>query len=266
MVTIPALARFAHKKGYRRVGITHVDHFYGEFVRDTFKAAFEAAGDGAKVVATVAQPEGERDVSSQLLTVAQAKPDCMYMGTNGAAFAPTFRQIRQFLPPNTPILTDTELSYPNFRAELKELANGGFYYNSKLSDVNPDPLNQKWINILRSRLGIYQEIMGRGPVGMAVLKVAVEKAGSIDGIAVLKQIHRMKNFATAAGPFTFDPRDGETIKSGVICEVVPGNDPAKDRIVESYATTDALYKERVDFKRFFGAGYREELYALHGVN
>ena len=63
-VTIPSLARFAHKKGYRRVGITHVDHFYGELVRDTFKQAFEAAGDGAKVVATAAQSEGSRNVSS----------------------------------------------------------------------------------------------------------------------------------------------------------------------------------------------------------
>jgi branched-chain amino acid transport system substrate-binding protein len=266
MVTIPALARFAHKRGYRRVGIIHVDHFYGEFVRDTFKHAFEAAGDGAKIVAAVSQPDGSRDVSSQLLSVARARPDCMYMGTNGSAFAPTLRQIRQFLPRNTPVLTDTELSYPNFRDELKDLANGAFYYNSKMADVNPDPLNQRWISILRERLGTYQEIMGRAPVGMAVLKEAVEKAGAVDGIAVMKQVHRMKNFPTMGGPFTYDPRDGEGIKSGIICEVVPGNDPSKDRIAESYDTVEPLYQERVNYTRFFGEGYREELYAYHGVS
>jgi len=265
MVTITALAKFAHKKGYRRVGIIHVDHFYGEFVRDTFKMAFEATGDGAKVVAAVSQPVGARDVSSQLLSVAGARPDCMYMGTNGAAFAPTFRQIRQFLPRNIPVLTDTELGYPSFRNELKDLANGGFYYNSKMSEVNPDPLNQRWIRILRGRLGVYQEIMGRAPVGMAVLREAVKRAGTIDGIAVMKQVHRMKNFPTMGGPFTYDPRDGEGLKTCLICEVMPGNDPSKDRVLESYATTEAIYQERIDYTRYFGAGYKEELYAFHGV-
>ncbi|MGD9805865.1 MAG: hypothetical protein AB7E81_03595 [Hyphomicrobiaceae bacterium] len=50
----------------------------------------------------------------------------MYMATNGSAFAPTLRQIRQFLPKDLPVLTETELSYPNFRNELKELATGAF--------------------------------------------------------------------------------------------------------------------------------------------
>ena len=265
-VTIPALAKYAHKKGYRRVGIIHVDHFYGEFVRNTFKKAFEALGDGAKIVAAVSQPVGGRDVSSQLLTVAGAKPDCMYMGTNGAAFAPTFRQIRQFLPRNTPVLTDTELGYPSFRNELKELANGGVYYNSKMSEVNSDPLNQHWIRLLREKLGVYQEIMGRAPVGMAVLREAVKRAGTFDGIAVMKQVHRMKNFPTMGGPFTYDPRDGEALKTCLICEAMPGNDPSKDRVLESYATTDAIYEERIDFTKYFGAGYKEELYKFHGVS
>lgn len=72
------------------------------------------------------QPDGSRDVSSQLLTIKRANIDCMYMATNGSAFAPTLRQIRQFLPKDLPVLTETELSYPNFRNELKELATGAF--------------------------------------------------------------------------------------------------------------------------------------------
>jgi branched-chain amino acid transport system substrate-binding protein len=265
-VTIPALARFAHKKGWRRVGIIHVDHYYGEFVRDIFEKSFEAEGSGAKIVAKVSQSEGARDVSSQLLTIARANPDCVYMGTNGSAFAPTLRQIRQFLPKNMPVLTDTEMSYPNFRDELKSLADGAYYYNSRMSETNPDPLNQKWIGILKKKLGTYQEIMGRGPVGLVVLKEALERAKTIEGIAVMREVHRLKDFPTMAGPFTYDPRDGECIKSGVIVEVTPGGDPTKDKVVETYQTTDAVYDERVDYTRFFGAGYREELYKFHDVS
>lgn len=264
-VTIPALARFAHRKGWRKVGIIHVDHYYGEFVRDTFVETFEALGGGAKVAVKVSQPDGSRDVSSQLLTIKRANIDCMYMATNGSAFAPTLRQIRQFLPKDMPVLTDTELSYPNFRNELKELANGAYYYNSRMAETNPDPLNQKWIGILKSKLGTYQEIMGRGPVGLVVLKEAIEKAQSLDGVEIMKQVHRLKRFPTMAGNFTYDPRDGECIKAGVIVEAIPGGDPTKDNVIESYEATDPIYKERVDYTRFFGPNYKQELYAFHGV-
>jgi hypothetical protein len=107
--------------------------------------------------------------------------------------------------------------------------------------------------------------MGRGPVGMVVLKEAVDKAQSLDGIAIMKQVHRLKGFPTMGGPFTYDPRDGECIKSGVIVEAVPGGDPTKDRVIVSFDEKEPVYKERVDFTKFFGPGYKEELYAYHGV-
>lgn len=258
-VGIGAMAKFAHERKLRRVGLIHVDHFYGESVRDTFKELFEAYGDGAKVVAVASHPDGSRDVSSQLLSIARANIDGFYMGTNGSGFAPVLRQSRQFLPRNAVFMTDSELSYPSFRTELKDLAIGAFYYSSMLSELNDDPLNKKWITLLKQRLGSFEEIMGRAVVGILVLKEAMERAKSFDGVAVMKEVHKMTNFPTPAGPFSYDPRDGEGLKTAIVAEAT-GSDPAKDRLVSKVTIDTPLYKERINFDRFFGAGYKDGLY------
>lgn len=263
-VGIGAIAKFAHDRKLRRVGLIHVDSFYGESVRDTFRELFEGHGDGAKLVTVASHPDGARDVSSQLLSISRANIDSFYMGTNGSAFAPVMRQSRQFLPRNLTFLTDSELSYPSFRNELKDLATGIFYYSSLLSELNDDPLNQKWVKLLKQRLGSFEEIMGRAVVGILVLKDAIERAKSLDGVAVMKEIHKMSDFPTAAGPFNYDPRDGEGLKTAIVAEAT-GTDPAKDKKLTTVTTTQPLYKERINFDRFFGPGYKDELYKLKKV-
>ena len=81
----------------------------------------------------------------------------------------------------------------------------------------------------------------------------------------MKEVHKMRNFPTPAGMFTFDPRDGEALKTGVVIEASGGSDPTKDKVVFTTRSSDPVYKERIDFTRYFGAGYKEELYAFHGV-
>jgi len=81
----------------------------------------------------------------------------------------------------------------------------------------------------------------------------------------MKQVHRLKNFPTPMGPFTYDPRDGEGLKSGVVLLAKGGEDMSKDEIVFRSTADQELYKSRVNYKQFFGEGYDKELYAFHGV-
>jgi len=125
---------------------------------------------------------------------------------------------------------------------------------------------QDWIATCRAKLGDYSEIMARAQVGMAIMREAIQRASSTDGIAVMKEVHRMKAVPTVMGNFTYDPRDGEGLKTGLVMQVKAGADLAKDEIADRPSTTEALYEKRVDFTKYFGAGYREQLYALHGVS
>jgi len=267
-VSVTSLAAFAHsQRKLRRVGILHIDSFPGESTRDLFKGAFEGRGDGAKIAAIASTPEGTRDFSSQLLTLSRAKLDGLVIAVYGSGFAPAFRQARQFLGKDVVLMeTASQMSDPKTRAELQDLAGGAYYASSPMTPVNPDPMTQRMVNNLKQRLGIYQEFMGRAVVGMMVMKEAIERAKSTDSIAIMKEVHKMRDFPTPAGPFTFDPRDGEGLKTGIVVEGNASADPTKDKVVFTVRTSEPIYKERVDYTRFFGAGYREQLYKLHKVN
>jgi branched-chain amino acid transport system substrate-binding protein len=266
-VMVSGLATFAHsQRKLRRVAILHIDNFYGESTRDVFKAAYEARGDNAKIAAIAAATEGTRDFSSQLLTLSRAKLDGLVIIVTGSSFGPAFRQARQFLGKDVVLMGDTQMADPKTRAEIQELAIGSYYASSPMTPLNPDPVAQRWVAELRKRFGIYQEIMGRAVVGMTVMKEAIERAKSTDSVAIMKEVHKMRDFPTPAGMFTYDPRDGEGLKTGVVIEASGGSDPTKDKVVFTTRTNEPIYKERIDYTRVFGAGYREQLYKLHNVN
>ncbi|MBI4969970.1 MAG: ABC transporter substrate-binding protein [Rhodospirillales bacterium] len=267
-VSVTAMATFAHsQRKLRRIGILHIDSFPGESTRDLFKSAFERGGNDAKIVAIAATPEGNRDFSSQLLTLSRAKPDGVVIAVYGSGFAPAFRQARQFLGKDVVLMeTASQMSDPKTRAEIQELAGGAYYASSPMTPLSPNPMTQQMVGDLTKRFGIYQEFMGRAVVGMMVTKEAIERAKSTDAMAIMKEVHKMRDFATPAGPFTYDPRDGEALKTGVVIEGNPSADPSKDKVVFTARTNEPIYKERVDYTRIFGAGYREQLYKLHQVD
>ena len=266
-VMVSGLATFARdQRKLRKVGILHIDNFYGESTRDLFKTAYESGGDKPKIAAVASAAEGTRDFSSQLLTLSRAKLDGLVIIVTGSNFGPAFRQARQFLGKDVTLMADTQMADPKTRAEIQELAIGAYYSSSPMTPLNPDPVAQRWVDALRKRFGIYQEIMGRAVVGMTVMKEAIERAKSTDSVAIMKAVHTIRDFPTPAGMFTFDPRDGEALKTGVVIEASGGADPTKDKVVYSTRTNDPIYKERIDYKRIFGAAYRDEIYKFHKVN
>jgi len=263
-VMLRGLARFGYeKKNLRRVAILHLDTFAGEASRDAFRDQFEASG--GKISRVVSYTEGSRDFSSQFLTIARDRPDGLFLTVQPAALAPAVSQMRQFLPPNVVMMADNNFYVEKLRQQMGDQANGVYYYIHAAISQNQDKMVQDWIAACRAKLGDYSEIMARAQVGMTVMREAIERAKGTDGIAVMKEVHRMKDFPTVMGNFTYDPRDGEGLKTGLVMQAKAGADLARDEIVDRPTTAEALYDKRVDFTKYFGAGYREQLYALHGV-
>lgn len=264
-VALRGIARFGYeKKNLRRVAILHLDTFAGEASRDAFREQFEASG--GKISRIVSYTEGSRDFSSQFLTIARDRPDGLFLTVQPAALAPAVSQMRQFLPPNLVVMADNNFYVEKLRQQMGDAANGIYYYIHPAISQNTDKMVQDWIATCRAKLGDYSEIMARAQVGMAIMREAIQRASSTDGIAVMKEVHRMKAVPTVMGNFTYDPRDGEGLKTGLVMQVKAGADLAKDEIADRPSTTEALYEKRVDFTKYFGPGYREQLYALHGVS
>ena len=263
-VMIPALAKFAYEsKKLRNVGILHIDTFYGETAKEIFTDEFKKLGGAVPSVTTYA--DGTRDFSSQLLTLVRAKIDGLFMVVQGGAVAPALRQIKSFLPPTVALLSTNEFYAQANRTEAGDTANGVYYFMHPMIHQNPDAEVQKWLGEMKKRLGITHEIFARAIVGMTVMKEAISRAGTTEAVAVMKQVHRMKNIPSPLGPFTYDPRDGEGLKSAVVLLAKGGADMSKDEVVFRSTSDRELYKQRVNYRRFFGDGYQKEIYAFHGV-
>jgi branched-chain amino acid transport system substrate-binding protein len=263
-VMIPALAKFAYEsKKLRNVGILHIDTFYGETAKEIFTDEFKKLGGAVPSITTYA--DGTRDFSSQLLTLGRAKIDGLFMVVQGGAIAPALRQIKSFLPPTVTLLSSNEFYAQANRTEAGDMANGVYYFMHPMIHQNADAEVQRWLGEMKKRLGITHEIFARAIVGMTVMKEAISRAGTTEAVAVMKQVHRLKNIPSPLGPFTYDPRDGEGLKSAVVLLAKGGADMGKDEVVFRSTSDRELYKQRVNYRRFFGDNYQKELYAFHGV-
>jgi hypothetical protein len=100
---------------------------------------------------------------------------------------------------------------------------------------------------------------------MAIMKEAITRAKTTEAVPVNKEIHKMKNFPTAMGPFTYDPRDGEGIKTGMVVTPKAGGDLTKDQVVFTHTIKDALYDRPPNYAKYFGKLYYDQLLKFHGL-
>jgi len=261
-VRLTALAKYAHDQlALKKVGVLYIDNFYGQSARDVFKAAYKSAGND--VATEVSHNEGARDISSQLLQLRTKGLDGIFVATTGAGFGPLVRQVRQFLPKNVVVMTDAQSADPKIRAELGASANGIVYAGTPMVPQNTDPLSQEWIARLKEKTGLYQEIMSRAVTGVLVMADAIKRAGTVDPIEVMKAVHHTRGLATPVGTYTYDPRDGEGLKTALVMKAA--DSPEKDEILTTVRIDEPLYEKRLNYDRFFGPDYTKSLYEFHNV-
>ena len=262
--TLPALAQFAVQKLHvKNVGVLYLDTFAGESTKNTFVKWFTRLG--GRVSKITPYTEGDRDFSSQFMALAGDKPDAVFMEVQSGACAPALRQLRQFMPKEVQVLAEISWLSTNIRKEAGDIVNGIYYFAHPAVSVNPDPEVQKWINMAKAKLGFYDEIMARAIVGMSVMKEAITRAKTTDAVAVMKEVHKMKDFPTVMGPFTYDPRDGEGLKRGIVVTPTGGADLSKDKVVFSHTTKEPLYDKVIDYTPYFGKDYYAQLLKVHGL-
>jgi branched-chain amino acid transport system substrate-binding protein len=263
-VTISGLATFAAKElKVKNVAIMHLDTFYGETSRNIFTKWFTKTG--GKVEKVVTYTEGDRDYSSQFMALAASKPEAVYLVAQSGAAAPALRQLRQFMGKDVKVITDNNWGNPHVRKEAGDTANGIYYFGNPASVINPDPITQKWVKELQKKFGNYHEIMARAVVGMTVMKEAITRAKTTDAVPVMREIHKMKDFPTMIGPFTYDPRDGEGLRTGLVFMVTAGADMSQDKVVYTNTIKEAMYDKHPDYDKIFGKDYYDQLLGFHGL-
>ncbi len=265
-VQLGALATYAAQElKLRSVGIIHIDSHFGENQRDVFTQIFKQ--NGGKVLLSRPYTEGERDFNAIGSEIVAANPDGIVIFVQAGPAASCVKQLADIMPKDMKLIGHNEWTNPTTRKLAGDAVARIDAYNSPVAiEINPDPKVQEWINRIETDLNTpFVDEMSRAIVGMQIIKLAVEKAGTFDGVAVMKEIHKLKGVETILGTFTFDPRDGEAIKEALI--VKPNNaDIANDTVIKRVRVDQPLYENHPDYSTYFGTDYYQELLKYHGLN
>jgi branched-chain amino acid transport system substrate-binding protein len=260
-VLLGGLARYAAEElNLKTIGLIHLDSSFGENQRDVFTSIFQQYG--GKILLSKAYQEGERDFNAIGSEVVAAKPDGIVIFAQAGSAAAGVKQLASIMPKTMKLLGHNEWANPTTRKLAGEAAARLDAYCSPVAvAINPDPKVQEWVKRIETdmKTPVVEEMM-RGIVGMQIIKIAVEKAGSFDGLKVMREIHKLKDVDTVMGNFSYDIRDGEAIKDALI--VKPNNaDPRGDTVIKRVRSDVALYPTPPNYATYFGANYYQEMSA-----
>jgi branched-chain amino acid transport system substrate-binding protein len=262
-VLLGGTAKYAVEElGVKTVAILHIDSHFGENQREVFTKYFESYG--GKVLLTRPALEGEKDFNAVGMEMIAAKPDAICFFHQAAT---GIKQLADIMPKDMKLIGHNIWANPAIRKLAGDAINRMDVFTDVMAlKVNDDPYIKKWIDTLETRIGSeFDPHMARAACGMQILKLAIENAGTTDGIAVMREVHKMKNVKTILGDFTYDPRDGEALKEVLLIKPVNA-DITNDKAIDSVRAEGALYPEPPDFTEYFGEGYLDNLLKLHGLD
>lgn len=213
-----ALAQFANENLNASKAVIFGDNSsdYAQGLTQTFQEAFE--GD---IVSVENFSSDQTDFSATLTNIVDMDFDVLYLPGYYEQAGPIVKQARE-MGINQPILGPDGLG----NTKMVELAGSDnmndVYYTSHFVVESEEPEIQEFVEN-------YKEFTGNDPdmfTGLAydavyITKEAIERAGSLDAVAINEELEKTENFAGITGTFSFD-ENHDPVKTVSIIEIQNG--------------------------------------------
>ncbi len=188
-------------------------------ISQIFKKQFEQKG-GEVVVFENYTPD-EKDLSSQLTTIKNGKPDIILL-PNYYTEVPSQIKQAQSLGITVPFIGTDAWSNPDILSLCGEKCDG-YYFSAHYAPDAADPAAVKYINS-------YEKIYGTKPDDVAALTYdsfrllfnAIKKAEKLDKDAVRDSFSKMEPYEGVTGRIKYGENSGDPIKSSVIIKIKEG--------------------------------------------
>ncbi|HUW64481.1 MAG TPA: ABC transporter substrate-binding protein [Spirochaetia bacterium] len=190
---------------------------YSKGLAGTFSDNF--AKDGGKVLSDEAYSTTDTDFSAVLTTIAQLKPDILYLPDYYNKVSLIGKQAR------AKGIKATFMGGDGWDSSQLDFAtmDGGYFTNHYSAD-DPRPEVQKWV-------ADYKAAYGATPDALATLAYdatnlllnAIRTAGSNDPTKIRDAMQATKDFPVVSGKITFD-QNGNPIKAAVVLEIKGGKE------------------------------------------
>jgi len=185
-----------------------------------FKKAFEA--QGGTIVAMETYSTGDRDFRVQLTNIKAAEPDLIFLPTYYND-VPLIAEQAQQLGIKAIFLGNSAWSTP----EIIQLDAGhhleGAYFSNHFAMESNAPEIQKFITAYKAKFGeVPDEIAALTYDGMSLVTQAIEKAGSLDRLAISRAMGEIREFQGLTGNFIYPPGSRDPIKNVIMIQLRRG--------------------------------------------
>ncbi|GAX90258.1 branched-chain amino acid ABC transporter substrate-binding protein [Effusibacillus lacus] len=200
------------KLGGKRIAIVHDNSAFAKDLAEITKKAVEKKG--GQVVAFEAVNPEEKDFTSLLTKLKNAKPDATYWTAYYAAGGLLIKQFKQLGVPGVIGVGDGANDKTLIDIAGKQAAEGTFVTTSPTPEFLPEAksFNESYTKKFSQAPGPYSALSYDG---MRLLADAISRAGSTDKAAIVKALKETKAFKTFGGNVSFK-EDGTLEKSNFI--------------------------------------------------
>lgn len=162
--------------------------------------------NGGTVVGTNYAPLGTTDFSSYIARIKSAKPDVIFVDVVGSDGVALVKQLTQF-GLNGAKITGMPTFAPEVIAGFADVAEGSFTVDRYWEGLK-NPVNQKYVAAYKAKFPNALPIPTMAAVGtygtLLLYKAAIEKAGTIEGVAVAKALSGI-SVDSPTGKLTINP-------------------------------------------------------------
>jgi len=185
-----------------------------------FKKAFET--QGGTVVAMETYSTGDRDFRAQLTNIKAAGPDLIFLPTYYNDVPLIAEQAHQ-LGIKAIFLGNSAWSTP----EIIQLDAGhhleGSYFSNHFAMESSAPEIQKFITAYKAKFGeLPDEIAALTYDGMSLVSQAIEKANTLDRLAISRTMGYIREFQGLTGNFIYPPGNHDPIKDVIMVQLRRG--------------------------------------------
>lgn len=202
--------------------IQDVQQDYSVGLSKFFEDAFiELTGSEASIVGKASYNTGDQDFSAQLTNIKSLNPDVIFAPGNDGESALLIKQARG-LGITTPILGGDTWESPQFLDIGGDAVEGIVYSTHFTSEAPVTDVSKTFLKEYSDEFGKEANAFAAlGYDAYMVIIEAINKAGSVDPVAIRDEIAKTKDFVGSTGVITLD-ENGDAVKSAVINQVKGG--------------------------------------------
>ncbi|MBF8275359.1 MAG: Extracellular ligand-binding receptor [Candidatus Brocadiaceae bacterium] len=203
-----AMAKYAIKKGFKKIAILHINNEYGLGVAKVFKREYSRLGGDLLITETYQQ--GSSDMRAQIIKIKKYNPDAIYLIGHAKENGHVIKQLID-LNTKAKILGTVGIESPDLINIAGESANGIIYtaptFDPKNTDTVVKTFQEAYARKYSTESNIFSAIMYDA---LKIIALMIEQY-SYDSDEIKAGLYKLNNYPGVSGITTFD-QNGDVIK------------------------------------------------------